>query len=179
MHKALAGLVAGLMVVVAGCGVFGGEEDEAKQAIADSLMRSDGGTGMMSLEREDAECLADRMVDGIGLDRLKEYGLLREDGTVNENQDFTTIEMSTEDAETTVDALFRCTDVMRVVREQMAQTPGAKDPEVQRCLERAVSEQLVRKVLVGMFSGQGSAVGGKLMRPAMRCLMRGVEVPKN
>lgn len=176
MRTTLAGLLAGLALAVAGCALLGGEEDEAKQAIAESLTRSESGSGVVPLQQEEAECVAGQMVDGIGVDQLQKYGLLTEDNQVDKNVG--SITMSTRDAETTVDAMFDCTDVMQLVRDQMARTPGIKDPQVQRCLEDAVSEDLVRKLLVGAFSGQGDQVSGELMRPVMKCVMGGAPLPR-
>jgi hypothetical protein len=156
------------VLVLSGCGA--NDDEEAKAAISEYLV-SQGGGQMMQLEEGEADCIAGDMVDGIGVDQLKEYGLLNDDGTVNEEAQ--TNEMSQEDSEVMVDSVFDCTDVMGTMRDQLSGAMGEQSPEVKACLEEALTEDLVRESLIANFSGDAQAAQEKLTAPLAECLAGG------
>lgn len=131
-------------LVLSACGAS--QEDEAKTAISAYLMDQQQDEQMIELDEGEADCIAGDLVDGVGVDQLEEYGFLDEDGSVNENA--STPDMTEEDAEVLADAMFDCADVMAAVRQELASAMGGSEPRMQRCLENALSEDLVRTVLV-------------------------------
>jgi hypothetical protein len=163
-----------LAVLLGGC-AGGGQEAEARTAISDYLMAQQDDGRMLPLEREEADCIAGDMVDGIGVDGLQEYGLLDEDGSVDEQA--RAPEMSQEDSQAMVDAMFDCTDVVQAMRDQLATAAGGQAPEVQKCLDGALTEQLVRDVLASTFSGDAAEAQRQLMGPLGGCLTGGTDVP--
>lgn len=163
------------VLFVSGCG--GGEDEEAKTAISDYLMEQQGETQMLKLERGEADCISEGMVDGIGVDQLKEYGFLNEDGTVNKDSQIT--DMSKDDSEAMVDSMFDCTDVMKTMQSELASAMGEQTPEVQACLEDALTEDVVRKVLVANFSGDAQQAQQDLMGPLGACITGGTDAPTN
>jgi hypothetical protein len=162
------------LLVLSGCGA--GEEDEAKTAISGYLMEQQDQAQMITLKKSEADCIAGDMVDGIGVDSLKEYGFLNEDGTVNKDS-AKTPEMSKEDSEVMVDAMFGCTDVMDTMRDELAKAMGSATPEMQDCFEEALSEETVRKVLVATFSGDEQTAQQELMEPLGKCITGGMGLP--
>lgn len=167
-HLALS-LVLGSALVLGGCG--GGEESQAKEEISTYLMAQQEDDQMIALEQGEADCISGDMVDGIGVDKLKEYDFLNEDGTVNE--DATAPEMSDEDATTMVDAMFDCTDVMDAMQNELADSMGEQPPAVKKCFDEALTEDRVRGLLVATFSGNQEAAGQELTGPLMECAMKG------
>jgi hypothetical protein len=157
-------------------GCSGGEEAEAKTAISDFLMAQQDDAQMIPLERAEADCISGDMVDGIGVDRLQEYGLLDQDGSVPEQAQ--TPEMSQGDSEVMVDAMFACTDVMQTMRDELSTAMGGQTPEVQECLRGALTERLVRDVLVSTFSGDEEGAQRQLMGPLGGCVTGGTDVPE-
>lgn len=161
------------VMLLGGCG--GGEEDEAKTAISDYLMQQQEDAQMIELKEDEADCIAGDMVDGIGVDQLEEYGFLNEDGSINEEAQIP--KMSEEDSEVMVDAMFDCTDVMATMRKELGTAMGGQTPEVQQCLEDALTEDMVRAVLVATFSGDQAGAQRELMGPLGACLGGGTDLP--
>jgi len=174
MRRLVLPVVLGSCLLLAGCA--GGEDAETKEEISSYLMDQEQGTTMITLEQEEADCIAEGMVDGIGVDRLKEYDFLDEDGTVNE--DPTEPEMRDEDAETMVDAMFDCTDVMDTMHNELAGSIGEQPPAVRKCFDEALTEQRVRGLLVATFSGDQDAATQELAGPLMKCASLGLTPPE-
>jgi hypothetical protein len=160
-------------LVLGGCGAD--EEERAKESISTYLVDQQAAGQMIRLDEEGADCIADAMVDGIGVEQLQEYGLIDEDGRVVE--DAQTTEMNRDDAEVMVDAVFDCTDVMATMEEELATAMGGQAPEVRECLEDALTEDLVREALVENFSGNEQEAQEKLMGPLAECITGGTDLP--
>ena len=135
MKRSILPALLAAVLVLSGCGAS--EDDEAKTAISDYLMEQQADDQMITLEQGEADCISEGMVDGIGVDKLKEYGFLKEDGTVNENAE--TPEMAQGDAETMVDSMFDCTDVMATMQDELAKSMGDQPAEVKDCFEEALT----------------------------------------
>jgi hypothetical protein len=160
-------------LVLGGC-AGGAEEAEAKTAISDYLVAQQEEAQMIPLDQDEADCIAGGMVDGIGVDRLQEYGLLDEDGSINEST--RTPEMSRDDAKVMVDAMFDCTEVMQEMRNQLATVMGEQTPKVRGCLQEAMDEELVRSVLVATFSGEETQAQQQMMGSLGGCLTGGTDL---
>ena len=162
------------VLVLSGCG--NSEDDEAKTAISDYLMEQQANQQMIQLEQSEADCISGGMVDGIGVDKLTEYGFLNEDGSVNKNAE--TPKMEQEDAETMVSSMFDCTDVMATMKDELAKSMGDQPAEVKDCFEEALTEEAVRDMLVATFEGNQDEAGKALMGPLMECATPGSGLPQ-
>jgi hypothetical protein len=173
MRTAVSGALAALLLL----GACGGadEEEKAKSAISEQLMTQQKNEQMVELDKEEADCISDGMVEGIGVDQLKEYGFLNEDGSVDENA--TTSSMSKGDAKTLVNSMFDCTDVMATMKKELASSMGEQTPEVKQCFDEALTEGRVRKLLQATFAGEQGA-NQELMAPLMQCAMQGAPSPQ-
>ena len=174
MTKTALTLLLTALLALAGCG--GGTEQTAKDSIAESLMdqQSEQDAQMLAVDREDADCIADGMVDGVGVDQLQEYGLLTEDGTVDKT--VADVELSHEDAETVTDAVFSCTDVQKMVRQALSKELGKEDQAMRACLEKVLTEDALRAMFVGVFSGESEQASRKLMAPLMNCAVGSMDL---
>ncbi len=170
----LAALVASVLVL-SGCG--SNEDEEAKTAISDYLMEQQANQQMISLKDKEADCISDGMVDGIGVDKLKEYGFLNEDGSVN--KDAKTPEMSKGDAKVMVDSMFDCTDVMKTMQAELAKSMGDQPPAVKKCFDEELTEDAVRGMLEATFAGDQEQAGQELMGPLMKCATGASGLPSN
>ncbi|WP_460865533.1 hypothetical protein [Nocardioides pakistanensis] len=175
MKRTLLSAALASLLVLTACG-GGGEDEEAKSAISDYLMQQQAEEQMIELEKKDADCISEDMVDGIGVEKLKEYGFLNEDGTVNEKAE--TPEMAKEDAEVLVDSMFDCTEVMDTIADELSSSMGDQSAEVKQCFEDALTEDSVRGMLVGTFSGDEDA-GQELIEPLTKCALGNMEIPEN
>lgn len=176
MKRTVLSLSLASVLVLSGCG--GGSEDaEAKKAISTYLMDQQQEQEVLALEQGEADCISEDMVDGIGVEKLKEYGFLNEDGTVNED-DSTDPEMAQGDAEVMVDAIFDCADVMTTVRDEMTKSMGDVTPEMKECFDEALSDDLVRGMLVASFTGKEDQATQELTEPLMKCALGGMDLPQ-
>ena len=164
-----------LLLLLGACSGGNDEEEKAKSAIAEQLVSQQSEQQMVQLDQEEADCISEGMVDGIGVDQLKEYGFLNEDGSVDE--DATTSAMSEKDADTLVDSMFECTDVMATMQKELASTMGQQTPEMRACFEEALTEKRVRQLLRASFTGEQEA-NQELMAPLMECAMLGGGTPQ-
>lgn len=160
-------------LVLSGCG--SNEDEEAKTAISDYLMEQQSKDQMIDLEEKEADCISSGMVDGIGVEQLKEYGFLKEDGTVDEKAE--TPKMEHKDAETMVDSMFECTDVMATMQQEIASSMGQQSAETKKCFEDALTEDAVRGMLVATFEGDQKKAGEEFTGAMMKCAMGAQESP--
>lgn len=165
MKRSILSVAMAALLVLAGCG--NSEDDQAKTAISAYLMKQQSNNQMISLKKGEADCISGGMVDGIGVDQLKKYHFLNEDGTVNEKA--TTPDMSKTDAKTMVDSMFNCTDVMKTMQKQLTTSMGNQPAQVKQCFQKALTEDAVRGMLVASLSGDQNQAQQKLLGPLMQC----------
>ncbi len=167
-------LVAAVLAVVAmastGCGNT--DDSTAAKSISDSIMQDQksGGTSVMSMQRDDADCIGKGLVDKIGTDNLQKYGLLTKDLKMNKN--VTSVKMSSDDANSAADTFFGCTDVMGMMKKAMSQG-GKIDPKVKACIDKALSKDAVHSMFVSMFSGKQQQATKGLTASLMKCATGG------
>lgn len=159
------------VLVLSGCGAS--EDDEAKTAISDYFTEQGGQQGAAMKEKE-ADCLADGMVDDIGVDQLKEYKILNDDGSFN--KEIQSFEMSEEDAEVMADSFLECTDTLEQMKSQIESAPSAGSPEAQECFDELLSEDNVRSMLAASFSGDQEKAN-EFQTELMECASAGMPAP--
>jgi len=167
MHTRSRGLLAAFALVLSAsltaCG--GGDDEKASQAIADQLS-SEQVEGIQATD-EQATCVGDGFVDELGVDKLKEYGILNDDLEVDEGLE--TTDMSEEDAGKAADVLMDCVDF----REMMGDT-GEMPDEVRDCLDDALSDDAIHALLTGLFSGDTSGQE-EYQQAILECASAGAE----
>lgn len=171
MTRTVLSLTLASALVLGGCG-GDDEEAQAKEAISTYLMDQQEEQEVLQLEQGEADCISDDMVDGIGLDKLEEYGFLNEDGSVN-TDDSVDPEMAQGDAEVMVDAIFDCADAMTTVKDEMTRSMGNTTPEMKKCFDEALTDDLVRGMLVASFTGKEDQASKELTAPLMECALGG------
>jgi len=177
---AVSAALSGLLLTLAACGGAGGtggsestevNEDDAtaSSAISDSIMEgqeAQGASGVFTMGREEADCIGDGFVGGIGTEQLQEYGFLTED--LKSADDLANVKMSGEDAESAANTLFDCTDVSKMMSKAF-NASGNVDEKTQQCLEDALSEDVLREMFTLMFSGKQDAASQLATEPMMKC----------
>lgn len=145
MDKLAAAAASALLALgVSGCG---GQEDEAKASMSDSFQQQD--VGGIGVDQEQADCMADGIVDGVGVEQLQEYDILDDDGRVNE--DLEDAQLEEQDADTVSAALVDCIGAETIVEEQVVQdemTGPQKD-----CVRDAVGEESLKGLISAGFQG--------------------------
>jgi PBP1b-binding outer membrane lipoprotein LpoB len=175
MKRAILSALLATGLLLSGCG--NNEDEQAKSEISDYLVKQQENQQMMQLKPEEADCIANGMVDGIGVDQLKEYGFLKDDGTVNEKAE--TPKMNEEDSKTMVNSMFDCTDVMGTMREQLQKSLGNQPAKVKDCFNEKLTEDAVRGMLTATFEGDQNKAGQELLGPLMECTAAGSGQPEN
>lgn len=170
----LVGAAAALAMLLAGCGggAGGSDDDKAARAISDSIMdqQDSGGAEMMQVDRKDADCVANGLVDEVGTADLQKYGMLTDDLEVGDSLGEVT--MSKEDAEGAVDTLFDCVDVTEMMDKALAQGKSL-DEKTRECLHKTLTEDAMRTMFVSIFEGHEDQATQALMQPMLQCAAAG------
>lgn len=143
-------------------GDFCGAEPVASKSIADSIMDSNGGSFVVT--QEQADCVGDGFVEEIGTDRLVEYGIITEDLTTDSTID--TVEMSTSDAQSAADVMQDCADVKEIFAGAMGELPA----EAQDCIDEKLTDDVLNKFLVAVFSNDQEAGTQELTAALTECI---------
>jgi hypothetical protein len=155
-------MVAALAGSIVGCGDddagedAGGDDVEVSddaQPYVDAMIESfdNSDPDELQIDREQAQCLAPRWVETIGPDRLAEAGIEPEDFSSDEDVDLSTTDLSEDDGNEMYDAFEACRiDVKNLFVQSMA-TDEELTAEDAECLEGAVDDDLLRRILVTTF----------------------------
>jgi len=165
MKRHALALTAACALVLSGCGGASEEDTEAASSLSASLMEQ--GDSTVSVSQEEADCVSEGIVEGVGVDELKEYGVLTEDLKID--KDPGEVEMSTADAEAAADSLFDCTDVRAMVDSQMSEQMAGQPPEVQKCLDEVLTDDRLRLLYVAIFSGDQEGAQSEIVEPMTEC----------
>lgn len=140
------------------------EKAAAIDAFADEL-ESDGGA--LPVTRTQAECVAQGVVDGIGVDQMKQYGFDAGDDTDSASMD--QMQFSEHDAEVTAAAFNECVGFRNQIVQQFTAEFDGLSKKGQRCMRRVLNDAAVEKMLVAELTG-GSA--DKALEPYLSKLTR-------
>lgn len=169
--RLVAASFAALTLVLAGCG--NSEEDQASEAIAQNMLEnSKEDDEVFQVSEDEANCVGDGFVDGIGVEKLKEYGVLTED--LEADTEFgEDMKMSKDDAESAADTMLDCLDLKEALTESMGDELDDQ-PEAKKCLEDAFTDDTLKTFLVAMFSGDETAAQEALTGDLMECVMSSI-----
>src|SRR5687768_5668434 len=116
MKNTVAVLCAALMTLSA-CG--NGDDDKARENIKTAVLEEETDlTGGAKPTEEQADCIADGMVDDVGVETLQEYELLDDNLEINEEADPTDMEEG--DADALAEVFVDCIDVEEMFAAQFA-----------------------------------------------------------
>ena len=177
MKRTLLALTSVAVLALSGCGgdgagSGGGGLSSDEQTVADNLSKTlreeEGGT--ISVSQKEADCIGEDMATGVGVEKLQEYGIVKDDLSINKNPNEVT--MSTGDAETAADAFLGCTDVQAMIDQGIGEQLAGQPPAVKKCFEEALTDERVRSILVGTFSGKQQQAQQELVKPVMECAQK-------
>jgi hypothetical protein len=131
-------------------GTAGGAHAQAYvDAMIDSFDNSDPDD--LQINREQAQCLAPRWVETIGTDRLAAAGIEPQDFAEEGNVDLTTVGLTEDDGNAMYDAFGECDiDVKTLFVESFSADRDVSE-EDQVCLADAMSDDLLRRIMVTTF----------------------------
>lgn len=146
-----------------------GNDDEARaaEAIAASMMDAEDGDAL-TVDQAEADCVGEGLVDRIGVDKLKDYGLINDDMTLNES--VTDMTMDEADATSAADVIVGCVDAQALFAEQFA-ADDTITPEQQECISEALDDETIKGMFSLIFQGKAEQATQELMAPMMSCMM--------
>jgi hypothetical protein len=123
------------------------------QAYVDAMIESfdNADPDELQINREQAQCLAPRWVETIGTDRLAAAGIEPQDFGKEGNVDLTTVGLTEDDGNAMYDAFGGCDiDVKALFVESFSADRDVSE-EDQVCLADAMSDDLLRRIMVTTF----------------------------
>jgi hypothetical protein len=157
-----------LAMSVSACG--SNDDAKASKAISASIMKSQKSTGstssFFSMKKKDADCIGDGLVSKIGTDKLKKYGLLTKG--LKTKDSVTDVKMSSGDASSATGVLFKCTDVVGMMKTSLTKS-GSVPATMKACVDKALTEGNLRPMFTKIFQGQSAAAQKELTTPLMKC----------
>lgn len=170
MKKTVAGLSI-LLLTLTACG-GGADEQEAKDNLKASFSEDDS---LGAATEEQAGCVADGMVDELGVETLQEYKILDDDLKVNEEPG--DVEMSADDADAAATVVIDCIDTAELFTDQMADSEESLTDEQKECVESAIDEDAMKEMLSAEFQGKESDAMDDMTGEIMTCLLGDMEAP--
>jgi hypothetical protein len=159
-------MVCAALLTLSGCG--GGDEDEARDNIRTAVLEGDAGVASgIELTEEQADCFANGLVDEVGVEKLREYGLLDENNEMVE--DAQVDDMSAEDADETAGVVTDCVDVKELIQEELGGAGGQLTDEQADCVLDAIDEDALEDALSAQLRGEG---GNSQLQDSMGAIMQ-------
>lgn len=150
--------------LLAGCG--SDDDETASKNIKASILKEE--VAGAELSDDQAGCLSDEIVAEIGVDQLKEYGLLNDDLKVDEQ--LTDAKLEAEDADAMATAFVDCVDAEKLIEEQFSAAASGMTPEQQECIKEALDEDAVKTILSATFQGNQDEIPAEIRDSFTACV---------
>jgi hypothetical protein len=169
MKKTAAVLCAALMTLSA-CG--NGDDDKARENIKAAVLEDETDlTGGAKPTEEQADCIANGMVDDVGVDTLQEYDLLNDNLEINDDADPT--DMKAEDADALAGVFVDCIDVEEMFAAQFDSSEQELTDDQKSCITDAIDEEAMKDGLSASFQGEEDEGFTAMQEEMMGCVMGG------
>lgn len=169
-RTATAAVLTALALSVSACG--GNADAQASKAISDSIMKSQRSASatsqFLAMKRRDADCIGKGLVDRIGADQLRKYGLLTKDNKAKAG--LAQAKMSAGDAKAATGVLFGCVDVTAMMRSAITNTSSISGA-MRSCVTKALGEKSLRDLFTKVFQGDQAGAQKQLTGPLTRCAL--------
>lgn len=166
MKKTAAVLCAAVLTLSA-CG--NDDDDKARENIRTAVLEEDAGlTGGTKPTEEQADCIADGMVDDVGVETLQEYELLNDELEINSDANPT--DMEAEDADALAEVFVGCIDVDELFAAQFGSSGQELTEEQQQCITDAIDEQAMIDGLSASFQGEDDESFTAMQEEMMGCV---------
>jgi hypothetical protein len=169
MKKTTSALCAVLLTLTA-CG--SGDDETAKKNIKASILEEEGAVpaGTRPTEKQ-ADCMANGMVDDVGVEKLQEYKVLDEDLKIIKDSEPTDLEKG--DAEALAAVIVGCVDMTKLIQDQVESAQTQLTGEQSECIRDAIDEDTIEAGLAASFQGKEEANNpmAKMQGEMMKCAM--------
>jgi hypothetical protein len=165
--KKMAAVLCAAVLTLSACG--NGDDDEAKKNIKAAVLDDETSlTGGAKPTEDQANCIADGMVDDVGVEKLQKYDLLDKDLKINDDADPT--DMKEEDADALAGVFVDCIDVDEMFADQFASGDQKLPDEAQECIKDAIDEDAMKAGLSASFQGKEDEGFAKMQQEMMACV---------
>lgn len=165
--KKIAAVLCATTLLLSACG--NSDDDTAKKNIKAAVLKDDTSlTGGAKPTEEQANCIADGMVDDVGVDTLQKYKLL--DDNLKINEDANPTDMSSDDADALAGVFVDCIDVEKMFADQFAQGDQKLTEDQQKCLSDAIDEDAMKSGLSASFQGKDDEAFTEMQNAMMKCI---------
>lgn len=168
MKRNAALVAAGALALSFSLTACGGSGDDAKAAEAISQSMMESSDDEFTVDEKQADCVGEGMVDKIGVDKLKSYGMLNDDLTVDDS--VTDVTMEEADADNAAAVIIGCVDAQAMMAEQFAADDTMTD-EQKECVSDAFDDEALTGMFSLIFQGKEEQATNELMEPLMSCMM--------
>lgn len=150
--------------LVVGCG--SNDDETAAKNIKASILKED--VAGAELTEKQAGCLSTSIVDDIGVDQLKKYGLL--DDKLKVDDELTDVELKKDDADSMAKAFTTCVNAEELIEKQFSQAASGMTEEQTECIKETLTEEKVEEVLSLTFQGKSDEISGTLQQDLVKCV---------
>ena len=157
--KKTASLLA-VLVLLTACG-GSGDEKTAAENISAGIAEGDS-----PLEQDEADCFGDKLVDAVGVDDLKKYGILDDD--LGYGEEIGTMSMDEGDAQAAADAFVDCVDIESRLSEMATESGEQLD-----CIKEKLDDDTYRALMKATFMSDQEAMAAA-MQPIQECQLVGL-----
>lgn len=145
------------------------EEQEYVDAMTASLLDSSGEED--AIPEDQAECWAAGMVDGVGVDKLKEAGITPEVMAGDSDDDVDFEDLSEADRKVVAESFTECIDLEDVFLQSLTTDGDEPSKETKECLA-AIDWTVIEKEFVDMIiSGEDMDENSAAMAPLLGCML--------
>jgi hypothetical protein len=155
-------VIAVMLLAMTACG-SSADEETAKKNISTAVSKPNSSTGTSPIGKKEADCFSNKVVDKLGVDKLKKYGILDEK---LQAKGVNGTKMTESDATDTADAFASCVDVEKVFSSLYPQ--AGEGSAVVDCIKKALNKDAIRAMLKAGFMGE-EAESVKALEPAQKC----------
>ncbi len=156
-------LVASSSLLV-GCG--SNDDETAAKNIKASILKEE--VAGANLTEKQAGCLSDSIVEDIGVDNLKKYGLL--DDKLKVDDELTDVKLKEKDADSMAKAFTTCVNAEELIEKQFSQAASGMTDKQQECIKDALTEEKVEEVLSLTFQGKSDEISSGLQADLVKCV---------
>ena len=163
-HAATVAVLVATSSLLAGCG--SNDDETAAKNIKASILKED--VAGASLTDKQAGCLADDIVDKIGVDQLKKYGLLNDKLAVDDQ--ITDVKLKTKDADAMAASFTDCVNAEELIEKQFSQAASGMNTKQQQCIKDVLTKDKVEQILSLTFQGKQDQIQSDLRTDLVKCL---------
>jgi hypothetical protein len=145
------------------------DETKAKANIQAAVLDDKSSiTGGTKATQEQAQCIADGMVDDVGIDTLQKYKLL--DDKLEINSDANPTNMDAADADALAGVFVGCIDVEKMFTDQFNSGDQKLPEDQQNCIKDAIDEDAMKAGLSASFQGKQDEGFTQMQANMMKCV---------